>query len=475
MKMKLSLKIGQKLIITPQLQQAIKLLQLSRIEINQVISQELLENPMLEETTLESTELSEDTLSSNTGEEIDEEGPAEKAEIDDLSFIWDEYLEDDRTSYSSAASEDLPSYEQTISKSDSLLDHLLWQLGLSSISEEERRIGAVIIGNIDDDGYLRSPLDEIASSAGVRIEKVKDVLRLIQAFDPMGVGARDLKECLLIQLEQLGLKGTLVESIINSHLKDLEGKKYQVIARALGATMEEVFHAAKVVEGLEPKPGRPFFTTENRIIIPDVYVTRSDIGYNVLLNDDGLPKLRIGQFYKRLLSSKGEMYDPTKTYLEGRLRSALWLIKSIEQRNKTIVRVAESIVKFQHEFFDKGIGYLRPLVLRQVAEDISMHESTISRVTNNKYMHTPQGLFELKYFFSTKINKTGEIGGELSSITVREMIRKMVAEEDPQRPLKDHEIVERLKNKDIEIARRTVAKYRSELNIPQATRRKRLF
>lgn len=475
MKMKLSLKIGQKLIITPQLQQAIKLLQLSRIEINQVISQELLENPMLEETTLESTELSEDTLSSNTGEETDEEGPTEKAEIEDLSFIWDEYLEDDRTSYSSAASEDLPSYEQTISKSDSLLDHLLWQLGLSSISEEERRIGAVIIGNIDDDGYLRSPLDEIASSAGVRIEKVKDVLRLIQTFDPMGVGARDLKECLLIQLEQLGLKGTLVESIINSHLKDLEGKKYQVIARALGETMEEVFHAAKVVEGLEPKPGRPFFTTENRIIIPDVYVTRSDIGYNVLLNDDGLPKLRIGQFYKRLLRSKGEMYDPTKTYLEGRLRSALWLIKSIEQRNKTIVRVAESIVKFQHKFFDKGIGYLRPLVLRQVAEDISMHESTISRVTNNKYMHTPQGLFELKYFFSTKINKTGEIGGELSSITVREMIRKMVSEEDPQRPLKDHEIVERLKNKDIELARRTVAKYRSELNIPQATRRKRLF
>lgn len=475
MKMKLSLKIGQKLIITPQLQQAIKLLQLSRIELNQVISQELLENPILEEITSESTEVPEDHLSSSAGEETDEEGTNEKVEIEDLSFIWDEYLEDDRTSYSSYSSEDLPSYEQTLSKADSLLDHLLWQLGLSSISEEERRIGAAIIGNIDDDGYLRSPLEEIASSAAVRVEDVEDVLRLIQTFDPMGVGARDLKECLLIQIEQLGLKGTLVELIINSHLKDLEGKKYQVIARALGTTLEEVFHAAKVIEGFEPKPGRPFFTTENRIIIPDIYVTRSDTGYNVLLNDDGLPRLRIGQFYKRLLNSKGDAYDHTKTYLEGRLRSALWLIKSIEQRNKTIVRVAESIVKFQHEFFDKGIGYLRPLVLRQVAEDISMHESTISRVTNNKYMHTPQGLFELKYFFSTKINKTGEIGGEFSSITVREMIRGMVVEEDTQRPLKDNEILERLKNKDIEIARRTVAKYRSELNIPPASKRRRLF
>lgn len=478
MKMKLNLKLGQKLIITPQLQQAIKLLQLSRLELNQVISQEIIENPMLEEEmTSESPESSDEALSSSsTVDESDEEYRTDKAEIEDLSFIWNEYLDDDRTSYSSAATEDLPSYEQTLSKSDSIFDHLLWQLVLSSVSEEERRIGAVIIGNIDDDGYLRSPLEEIASSAGTKVEDVEDVLKLIQAFDPMGVGARDLKECLLIQVEQLGLNGTLVELIINSHLKDLEGKKYHLIAKALGATIDEVFQAAKVIEGLEPKPGRPFFTTENRIIIPDVYVTRSDKGYTVLLNDDGRPKLRIGSFYKRMLNSQGEIHDPTKTYLEGRLRSALWLIKSIEQRNKTIVRVAESIVKFQQEFFDKGVGFLRPLVLRQVAEDISMHESTISRVTNNKYMHTPQGLFELKYFFSTKINRTGGIGGDLSSITVREMIRKMVAEEDPHRPLKDHEIADRLKIKDIiEIARRTVAKYRTELNIPQASKRKRLF
>jgi RNA polymerase sigma-54 factor len=263
--------------------------------------------------------------------------------------------------------------------------------------------------------------------------------------------------------------------VVEHHLGDLEKKKYSLIARNLGVSTEEVFQAAKVIEHLEPKPGRPYSSTENLYIIPDVFVMKLEGNYVVVLNDDGLPRLKINPYYKRLLRNKEPGSDLTKAYVEDKLRSALWLIRSIEQRNRTICRVSESIVKFQKEFFDRGINYLKPLVLKQVAEDISMHESTISRVTTNKYMFTPQGIFELKFFFNSSVPRTGGEGESLSSITVREMIRKMVEVEDPKKPLTDQEIVEALKIKNIEIARRTVAKYRSWLNIPSASKRKKPF
>ncbi|MBI3610657.1 MAG: RNA polymerase factor sigma-54 [Nitrospirae bacterium] len=473
MKTRLDLRLTQKLIMTPQLQQAIKLLQLSRLELSQMITQELLENPLLEETAEMTTEV-EEILEDKKA--ADEEEATDPGAIE-LSSQWEEYIgdvqrENKEVGYASAVDEETPSYEQTLTRPPSLQEHLLWQLRLSVATPREIEIGKIIIGNIDDDGYLRISADELAATAGTDVGEVEGAVKLIQSFDPMGVGARDLRECLLIQLEQLGLKGSLVESIVCNHLKDIETRHFQNIAKALGVSADEVLKMIKVVQGLEPKPGRPFFTDQAQVIFPDIFVVKSDNDYMVVLNDDGLPKLRISPYYRKLLAEKTQTADATRNYIEDRFRSAVWLVRSIEQRNRTICKVAQSIVKFQRDFFDKGVAHLKPLVLRQVADDIAMHESTISRVTTNKYMHTPQGIFELKYFFNSSISRGSEFGGELSSVTVRELIRQMVSQEDPKNPLKDQEIVEHLKNQHIEIARRTVAKYRSELRIPQAGRRR---
>ncbi|MBI3810795.1 MAG: RNA polymerase factor sigma-54 [Nitrospirae bacterium] len=470
MKTRLDLRLTQKLVMTPQLQQAIKLLQLSRLELSQTVSQELLENPLLEEST---QDLEEPVDEKKTPD--DEELPDPKET--ELSSQWEEYIgdiqrEDKSGEYPSAAGDDAPSYEQTLTRPQSLSEHLHWQLRMSVATPPEVEIGKLIIGNIDEEGYLRVAVEELAASAEATIEEVERALKLVQGFDPMGVGARDLRECLLIQLEQLGLKSTITEVMITNHLKEIETRKYQGIAKSLGVRLDEVLAVVKIIQGLEPKPGRPFFTDEAQVIIPDIFIVKSDDDYSVVLNDDGLPKLRISAYYQKLLSEKSQAPDTIRNYLADRFRSAVWLVRSIEQRNRTICKVAQSIVKFQREFFEKGVDYLKPLVLRQVADDISMHESTISRVTTNKYMHTPQGIFELKYFFNSSITRGGEFGGEMSSVSVRELIRQMVLQEDQKNPLKDQDIVERLKGQHIEIARRTVAKYRSELKIPQASRRR---
>jgi RNA polymerase sigma-54 factor len=466
--------------MTPQLQQAIKLLQLSRLELQQTISQTLMENPLLEEdVALESNEEETATAEENPSEASESSATSEHSE--EGEFSWEEYFQEERREWTSQEStagsaDERPSYEQTLSKKDSLEEYLLWQLGLSQVSEGERAVGVLIIGNVDDDGYLRISLDEIASTAGVPVEDAEKVLKLIQDFDPPGVAARDLKECLLIQVRQLGLQGSLVEAILRDHLPELETKRYPVLAKRFGVSLEEVCQAAKVIEGLEPKPGRPFFTPTQQLVIPDIFVVKTDEGYQVVLSEDGLPRLRVSPYYHRLLSGNNDKRDATRTYIEERLRSALWVIKSIEQRNRTICRVAESVVKFQQDFFEKGVSHLKPLVLKQVAEDIGMHESTISRATTNKYLSCPHGLFELKYFFTNGISKSGEEGGELSSSTVREFVRKMVAEENPKQPLTDQEIVARLHQAyHIEIARRTIAKYRTELKLPPANKRKKYF
>ncbi|HET8760517.1 MAG TPA: RNA polymerase factor sigma-54 [Nitrospiria bacterium] len=488
MRPRLELRLQQKLVMTPQLQQAIRLLQLSRLELSQTITNELMENPVLEEEL--STDAPEDEgpsgeespAAKTEGEtETPEREAPESAELDPQEFNWDSYFEQDdfglsgEGDYGKASSEDLPSYEQTLSKPTSLEEHLLWQLRLSNVPDEDRVVGETIIGNVDDDGYLRVELEEIAKTAQCSLPKVEQVLKLIQGFDPVGVAARDLRECLQIQIRQLGLQGSLVESIVANHLPDLEKKRFPAIAKSLGVSADAVFQAAKVIEHLEPKPGRPFGSSDNVYITPDVFVVKIEGKYAVLLNDDGLPRLRINQYYRRLLKNKVQGVDPTKTYVEDKLRSALWLIRSIEQRNRTIVRVAESIVKFQYEFIEKGINFLKPLILKQVAEDIGMHESTISRVTTNKYMYTPQGIFELKFFFNSGISRVNGAGDDLSSVTVRERIRQLVANEDPRHPLTDHELVERLSGEQIAIARRTVAKYRGWLRIPPANQRKRAF
>jgi len=473
--MRLDLKLAQKLVMTPQLQQAIKLLQLSRLEMSQLLYQEMLENPVLEDSTIETESEDADTQPKDD-QTLSDGGPGEATEVDLFGIKWDNYLEGDESerelNYYSDSDEERPSYEQTLTSKVGLSEHILWQLRLTSISEKELRAAQAIVGNIDEDGYLRDfSVEEVASLSDVPVPVAEKALRIVQDLDPPGVAARDLRECLLIQARQLGLSGTIVEQIILNYMPDLEKKRYPAIARALKATVKDVMMASTVIESFEPKPGRPFTVADVQYIIPDVYVVKKDKDYVILLNDEGMPRLRISPFYKNLMRRGGD--DSTKDYIESKLRSAHWLIKSIEQRNKTIYKVTESIITRQREFLDKGIDFVRPMILRDVAEDIGMHESTISRVTTHKYMHTPQGMFELKYFFSGGISSME--GEDLSSITVRRLIQKTISEEDPKEPLNDRNIVRILKEKHIDIARRTVAKYRCELKIPPANVRKKPY
>jgi len=502
MKLRLDLRLSQKLIMTPQLQQAIKLLQLSRLELQQSLTQHLLENPLLDEVQAEVEEAeaaaaegkTEDPATTATQDNAEEAGTLEeRGSPEEFSASgWEEYFGSDRragdSEYPSSSQDEFPSYEQTVAKATSLEEHLLWQLSLSGLSEREKAIGRLLIGNLDDDGYLRITLAEVVNGSEFAEAEAESVLKDIQTFDPTGVGARDLPECLLLQLGHLGknpmgslgarpgaLKGAVVEGIILHHLKDLEKKQYAKIAKALNVTVEEVFEATKLIGDLEPKPGRPFTNTQNYVIVPDVFVVKNEGEWVVLLNDDGLPRMRISPYYKQLITAGDGGTAETKSYLDEKLRAAQWVIRSIDQRNKTIVKVVTSIVKFQEQFFEQGIEHLKPLVLKQVAEDIGMHESTISRVTANKYMYCPQGMLELKFFFNAGLQRADQPSDMMSSVSVREMIRKMIAEEDTQRPLKDEEIAARLKLQQVLIARRTVAKYRAEDNIPSASQRKRHF
>jgi RNA polymerase sigma-54 factor len=494
MEARLELKLSQKLIMTPQLQQAIKLLQLSRLELVQSVTQELTENPVLEELSEESPDESPEGEEGSAEEMAtadavpegvpEQEGSRELKSDLELGPQWDEYLNEmgDGRDYGSAEADDkeLPSYDQTLTRLPSLSDHLRWQLHLSTSDEILVKGGEWLIGNLDDDGYLRATLDELSQQSGMTVSDIERALDLLQGFEPLGVGARDLRECLLIQARQMDLQDTLVEKIIQAHLPDLERRKYQQIAKALNVTPQEVMEASQIIiHDLEPKPGRPYLVSETNYVTPDVYVVKVEDRYVVQLNDEGLPHVRINPYYRKLLSRRDTVDKVTKEYIEERMRSAQWLIKGMEQRSKTIYKVAESIVKFQTAFLDQGISHLKPMVLKDVAEDIGMHESTISRVTTNKYMHTPQGIFPMKFFFSTGFAVGGgggagsRTGTEISSLTVKDVIQKMIKEEDLTAPLKDQQIVEALKTKGIDIARRTVAKYREELRIPPTSVRRR--
>ncbi len=479
--------------MTPQLQQAIKLLQLSRLELVQSVAQELTENPVLEELSPESPEESPEeeggqAAESQTPEAAEEAAPAReetqelKSELE-LGPQWDEYLNEmgDGRDYGSIEADDkeLPSYDQTLTRLPSLSDHLRWQLHLSTSDDALVKGGEWIVGNLDDDGYLRADVGELSQQSGIAAGDMERALVLIQGFDPAGVGARNLRECLLIQARQRNLAGSLVEKIILDYLHELEKRKYPQIAKALNVTPQEVMEASQtIIHDLEPKPGRPFLSSDTNYITPDVYVIKVEERYVIQLNDEGLPRVRINPYYRKLLSSKDSMDKTTKEYIEERLRSAQWLIKGMEQRSKTIYKVAESIVKFQMDFLDQGIAKLKPMVLKDVAEDIGMHESTISRVTTNKYMHTPQGIFPMKFFFTTGFSiGSGAVAGtgtEISSLTVKDVIQRMIKTEDLSAPYKDQQIVDALKAKGIEIARRTVAKYREELRIPPTSVRRRV-
>ncbi len=478
MELKQTLKLTQQLIMTPQLQQAIKLLQLSRLELIETVSQEMETNPLLDESPWESSEDDKETFEQQEDDRVNMSDPAEVRveERTQDDFNWETYI-DEYSSRSLASTyeprEAGPSFENFLSKEEGLQEHLMWQLLLSKLSEDEERIGSEILGNIDEDGYFKAELEEVCKATNVPLETARAVLEKIQRFDPPGVGARDLRECLLNQMIILEVADQTAVAIIRDHIGLLENKNYMQLAKKLGKSVDDIRQAVGVITQLDPRPGRQYSADRPHYISPDIYVHKMDEEYVIMLNEDGLPKLKINSLYREALEGKQSLGADGKEFLQNKLRSAVWLIKSIHQRQRTIYKVTESIVKFQRDFLDHGIAHLKPLILKDVAEDINMHESTISRVTTNKYVHTPQGVFELKFFFNSAINRI--VGDSIASESVKEKIRKIVSDEDRARPLSDKKIVEILKIDGIDIARRTVAKYREMMGILPSSKRKDPF
>lgn len=496
MELKQYLKMTQQLVMTPQLQQAIKLLQLSRPELLESINSELMENPVLEmgdgvgEQTGEMRAAQSDVQPQDQmpqpaqeaardsgGQEIDLPEPTKdgSGELD-----WENYVEHYNSyTYSPGSGgvrrgdDDLPTIEQTVAGQASLYDHLDSQLGVTQLTEAEHRLAERIIGNVSSSGYFNGELlGELADEVGLELDEAEAVLEVIQEFDPIGVAARTLSECLLIQARYFYPDEDLLHNIIEHHLENLEKRNVNTILRELGIESDDLREAVDLMSTLEPKPGRGFASETTHYITPDVYITKVGDDYIVQLNEDGMPKLRISNFYESQIKG-GKADGETKTFIQDKFRSAVWLIRSIHQRQSTIRKVTESIVRFQREFLDQGVSYLRPLILRDVADDIGMHESTISRVTTNKYVHTPQGTFELKYFFNSRIKAAS--GEDLAGESVKQRIKKIISEEPPQKPLSDQKICQMLADEGLEIARRTVAKYREMLNIPSSSKRKKLF
>jgi RNA polymerase sigma-54 factor len=505
MEIKQQIKLSQQLVMTPQLQQAIRLLQLSRLELIDEIRKELDANPVLADDEIDprprdntdrsspSPLGSERPVEERIGEterlerDVDMNQRAQEKKAQEVD--WEQWLEN-RTlqqpmPVSRGGFEDLPPIEQNLTRPLNLQEHLMWQLQMSDFSEEERRFAELVIGNLDEKGYLdlkgieredgtRTPdltIEDLAREAGLNPDDAPDVLHLMQEFDPIGVCARNLQECLRVQAEAFGFD-ELEMAIVDRHLHNLEKHNYQAIARDMKVPVEEIYEAAQEIQKLESRPARNFSDTDDKTIAitPDVYVIKDGDRFVVLDNDRGVQRLYINEAL-----TKQMLRDPhAKEFIGEKLRNAQWLIRAIEQRRKTIIRVTECIVEKQREFFEKGVAYLRPMILRDVAETVGMHESTISRVTTNKYVHTPQGLFELKYFFNSSIRRVAD--EDIASESVKQAIKKIIEEEDKQNPFSDQAIVEMLEKKEgIQIARRTVAKYREMLGILASSKRKKLF
>ncbi len=466
-----NLKLAQKLVMTPQLRQAIKLLQLNRLELTDALQAEIEQNPMLEEvvpTREEKTNPDElgaaehrERVEEPVTSQVEGEDPAKVAEVN-----WDDYANTFDTDFSFARETppaDAPSQFDFISKAPGLDSFLLWQLTHMDLDELDTRLTHFIVGNLDGHGFLEADVEDIAAYGNCSEEEAKGAIRLVQSLDPPGIAGRDIRESLLLQLERKGLEETLAYSIIDTHLNLLQTKNYAQIARETGSSVRLVKEAVKIIEQLQPYPGNEYSNEQTNYVIPDVYVYKVDDDFVIQLNDDGLPKLQISEEYKALLKQKNSMSSESKSYLRESKRNAEWFIKSIHQRQRTIYKVMESLLKFQRDFFERGPGYLKPLILRDVADDIGMHESTVSRVTSHKYAHTPQGIYELKYFFSTAVATTD--GDVVAAEAIKTKIRRYIAAEDPTKPLSDNKISQMLAEEKIKVARRTVAKYRDQMKI----------
>ena len=480
------LKLSQQLVMTPQLQQAIKLLQLSRLELVDMVQQELLENPLLEE---KAEEVSEEQRDANR----DKADAAEAAELADSvdpstqtvdvegdmmkNAEWETYLGE----FSSTAKqvqmreyespEEGMSFEARLSSKPSLESHLDWQMRLSDMTPEEIAVGEVVMGNLDGLGYLRAEAEELAEFCHEPPQMVEAVIQRMQRFDPVGVCSRSPRECLLVQLDTLGLDDPILVSLCSEHLEDLEKRRYKPIARKFKLTMDELKEYLDVIQTLDPMPGASFAGSEPQYVSPDVFVYEYDGEFVIVLNEDGLPRLQVSPYYVDAVKTRGA---GDKEYLQDRMRSAVWLMKSLYQRQRTLYKVMESIVRFQGDFFRHGVKQLKPLILKDVADDIEMHESTISRITTSKYVSTPHGVFELKFFFNSALEL--DDGSQVGSESVKAMIKDFISKEDPKRPLSDERLAEMLKDDlQVNIARRTVAKYRSALGILSSSKRKQIF
>ncbi|MEE8474812.1 MAG: RNA polymerase factor sigma-54 [Myxococcota bacterium] len=489
LELKQQLRLRQQLVMTPQLQQAIKLLQLNRLELVLAVQQELEENPVLEEVEGEdeTPEISpeeaevaavDEPAAAASEESAEAPEPGDEPDATDAEKVadldWENYIDafPQTTIREARDDDDRPSLEATLTRRPTLIEHLTWQLQLLSFPFDEDVVTRFIVGNIDERGYLEASLDEIARQSGMSMELVERALTRVQQLDPAGVAARDLRECLTIQARTLAIEDPVVLRILDECLDRLIKRDFRGVARELGVSVERVSEAAETIGKLEPRPGRAFGGDEPIYIIPDIYVYKVGDDLHIVLNDDGLPRLRINSLYRDVLARGKEVPQDTRTYVHEKVRSALWLIKSIHQRQRTIYKVMLSLTKYQRDFFEKGITHLRPLNLRDVADDIEMHESTVSRVTTNKYVHCPQGVFELKYFFNSSISRV--VGEAVASSTVKDRIGHLIRNEDPRRPLSDQRIAEMLRVANIDIARRTVTKYRESLNILSSTKRRQV-
>jgi RNA polymerase sigma-54 factor len=488
----LSQKMKQELRMTPQLQQAIRLLQLSNLELAEEIQRELLENPLLEEGAWDEEQDEQMTAIQDedgdhiqfeqfdqSNQQVEEQSQPEQAQPEPVKSAedWEEYIRDtedlNRFDYDFRSGQEEEEYPERQEKSgESIYEHLSWQLSISDLSEQEKEIAEFMIANLDEHGYLTQvSIQEVAQEFDVLEEFVEEIRESIQFFDPVGSASLNLRDCLLAQAKFFQL-GSLVEEVIQDHLELLEHRKYQLLAKKLKVSMAMVEQIAKQIQSLEPYPSRQYSTEEAQYITPDLYIEKNQDGeYIVKLSKANIPSLKINHFYKKAILGGAD--EETKTYVASKLNAAQWLIRSIEQRQNTMIRVMQSIIKFQREFFDKGEEYLRPLVLKTVADDVDLHESTISRVTTNKFVSTPRGIYELKFFFKSTIQSSS--GEDLSSEAVKNKIKKLINKEDPKKPYSDQQLMDLLENDGLKIARRTVAKYREAMNILPSSQRKKSF
>ena len=515
---KLNLKVQQKQVLTPGLVQMVSLLTLNKLELTEMIQQELVQNPVLEEGTeiVENGEATEETLETDSGkdaaeqptaaaasdiddtdaqyaavsdrevtvEETVDSAPAEPEAADDpygdIDFqSFDNYLNDGASRPRETEIFEKPSFENFLAKPQTLTDHLEWQLGLATMDEPIRLGCHSIIGNLNEDGYLCAvdengrevpiTLEEIAESGEHTLEDVQKALEVVQHFDPPGVSARDLRECLMIQLQILDEDDSIAMDLVRDHLHKLQNKQFREIAKALNRTLEEVMEAVEIVKALDPRPGQKYNRSQPRLIEPDVFIVKVGDGYTVVTNEDEVPQLRLSTTYRHMLE-RDSLNKDVKNYVKDCFKSAVQLLKNIEQRKHIIVKVCEAIIRRQGEFLDKGIDCLKPMMIKDVAEEVGVHPSTVSRAVANKFAHTPQGVFELRYFFSEAVN--GPMGNGTSLLIVKRKVKKFIESEDPRNPLTDEKIAHMLKEEGISVTRRSITKYREDLKIPSTHQRR---